>query len=200
MTHRRWSLRWLIGGIYFFIMVVIMGALAIYFSQRTAKNYMDAMMRTERGQAMLGADLLKTNQIPVDGRLVPLGEALLALRKMQARQKQLHDEFFLESKGIPGAERLNPHLAKLQFALEQLSTHEESVKMPLKGMLWPIQINSFASRVVLLDRDGNLLVDSLSLTPNSTIQELGHPGISSRSAAGAARRIGGQEYSLFRHG
>ena len=59
MIHHRWSLRWLIGGIYFFIMIAMLGALALYFSQSTAKIYLEAMERTVRGQAMLGADLLK---------------------------------------------------------------------------------------------------------------------------------------------
>jgi len=69
MTHQRWSLRLLIGGTYFFIMAGILGALGWYFSQRTAKIYMEAMVRTVLGQAMLGADLLKTTQQPTLSKL-----------------------------------------------------------------------------------------------------------------------------------
>jgi len=58
MPHRTWSLRWLIGGIYFFIMVAILGTLALYFSFRITSDYMATMVRTRGGQASLAADLL----------------------------------------------------------------------------------------------------------------------------------------------
>ena len=58
MPQRSWSLRRLIGGIYFFIMVAILGTLALYFSYRTTDEYMATMIRTRGGQASLAADLL----------------------------------------------------------------------------------------------------------------------------------------------
>ncbi len=115
MTHRRWSLRLLIGGTYFCIMAVILGALGVYFSQSTAKIYTEDMARNVRGQAMLGVRLLNTTQ----------QSTLLKLRHLTADDK-----------------------------------------MQLRSMLWHIQLNTGASRVMLLDRDGNIQVDSLTLTPH----------------------------------
>jgi len=63
MVHRRWSLRWLVGGIYFSIMVVLLGSLALYLSHLIARNYMDTLTTTLSGQARLGAELLAK---PVD--------------------------------------------------------------------------------------------------------------------------------------
>ena len=58
MAHRHLSLRWLIGGIYFCIMVVILGGLALYLSHLIAKSYMDSLTTTLAGRARLGAELL----------------------------------------------------------------------------------------------------------------------------------------------
>jgi len=48
----------MIGGIYFLIMITVLGALAFYFSQRIESDNMATMMSKLRGQARLGADLL----------------------------------------------------------------------------------------------------------------------------------------------
>ncbi|MHB0935490.1 MAG: two-component system histidine kinase PnpS [Armatimonadota bacterium] len=58
MTHRHISLRWLVGGIYFCIMVVILGGLALYLSHLIAQNYMDSLTTNLSGRARLGAELL----------------------------------------------------------------------------------------------------------------------------------------------
>ena len=62
------------------------------------------------------------------------------------------------STALPGTPR-NPTLLKRS----KLTADD---KMQLRSMLWHIQINTFASRVMLLDRDGNIKVDSLTLTPH----------------------------------
>lgn len=58
MTRRAWSLRWVIGGIYFLIMATLLGALAIFFAGRTEQEMLTRMTRTLRAQAYLGADML----------------------------------------------------------------------------------------------------------------------------------------------
>ncbi len=111
MIHRRWSLRFLIGGTYFCIMAVILGALGLYFSQQTTKNYTDDKVRTVFGLARLGANLLKTTQ---------------------------------------------------ESTLSNLRTLTTEDKRKLWGILRHIHTSAMASRVMLLDRDGMVLIDSLT--------------------------------------
>ncbi|HEY3417780.1 MAG TPA: hypothetical protein VGM23_12925, partial [Armatimonadota bacterium] len=52
------SLRWLVGGIYFLIMVCILGALALYYSHSIEEQYVSTLKEKVEGQARLGADML----------------------------------------------------------------------------------------------------------------------------------------------
>ncbi len=58
MKQYAWSLRWLIGGIYFVIMVTLLGPLAFYISRQAEEQYMSNMVQPLLGQARLGAELL----------------------------------------------------------------------------------------------------------------------------------------------
>lgn len=58
MIRHAWSLRWLIGGIYFFIMVTILATLALYFSHRITEDYAQSKIQALSGEAKIGADLL----------------------------------------------------------------------------------------------------------------------------------------------
>lgn len=58
MVVNPWSLRWVIGGIYLVIMVVLLGALALSFSHQAEEYTMARMRQTVRGQAILGSKML----------------------------------------------------------------------------------------------------------------------------------------------
>lgn len=146
MIRQRWSLRWLIGGIYFFIMAIILGALALYFSQRTAKEYMKTMAWTLEGQAMLGADMLKDN--------------LTKLKDHLAEKAKLDSEYRAETKGVPGAERLNSHVMRLAKRSRELETTFDPLKDKISSVLRNISIRTRARSVTLIDLNGVLIADS----------------------------------------
>jgi len=161
MDQHRWSLRWIIGGIYFCIMVIILSALAIYFSQRTARDYKETVAWTLRGQAMLGADLLR----PV---IVELGDVQSAEQENEAQISKVTQD-------IPGADRLAP--ARLKQEHDKLEARKAELFTNIKDMLRGIHIRTAARRVVLLDRYGNLMactpskglpitLDSIHLNPD----------------------------------
>jgi len=58
MIRRAWPLRSLIGGIYFFIIVVILGSLTIYLSHLITENNRETIIADLTGQARLSAELL----------------------------------------------------------------------------------------------------------------------------------------------
>jgi two-component system phosphate regulon sensor histidine kinase PhoR len=62
MTRHSVSLRWLIGGIYFCIMVVFLGGLALFFSYRVEADLVSRNLNLLRGNAQQGADKL-TSQL-----------------------------------------------------------------------------------------------------------------------------------------
>lgn len=56
--HHGWSLRWLLGGVYFGIMTAILGGLALYFSYRVEEGLVSRSLTVLRGSARIGADTL----------------------------------------------------------------------------------------------------------------------------------------------
>lgn len=58
MTHRAWSLRWLIGGVYFIIMTATLGALMLYLSHQIENNSTATMRRSLMTYVRLSADML----------------------------------------------------------------------------------------------------------------------------------------------
>ncbi|MHB9023563.1 MAG: HAMP domain-containing sensor histidine kinase [Armatimonadota bacterium] len=58
MLNQFRSLRWLLGGIYYGMMVCILGALALFYSHSIEQQYITTLTEKVEGQARLGADML----------------------------------------------------------------------------------------------------------------------------------------------
>lgn len=98
MARRKMPLRWLMGGIYFCLMVVLLGGLALYLSHVIAQNYMRTLITTLTGQARLGSDLVAepVNRYYLETRaLTPIAYAHLNAQKKKhidnLRKSIIHD-------------------------------------------------------------------------------------------------------------
>eukprot|EP00825_Cyclidium_porcatum_P014158 TRINITY_DN17565_c0_g1_i1.p1 TRINITY_DN17565_c0_g1~~TRINITY_DN17565_c0_g1_i1.p1 ORF type:complete len:234 (-),score=-6.09 TRINITY_DN17565_c0_g1_i1:5-706(-) len=82
MRHHPFSLRWLIGGIYFLIITTTLGALALYLSAWIEHNSMERMRQALIMQLRLGSDLMQRLVLTQDdarrytGRIFVFGNAL----------------------------------------------------------------------------------------------------------------------------
>ncbi|MHB9130193.1 MAG: ATP-binding protein [Armatimonadota bacterium] len=141
MTKHTWSLRWLIGGIYFIIMVAILGTLALYFLYWIERQFTDTMVRTIQGQARLAADLLapvvwedKTARFPTERTSLGLPSATPAKGHISTNKDQTR---------TPSP--LDKALKKIYLSLNSPSMNTPSLQL---------------ARVIVLTSDGDFLVDN----------------------------------------
>ena len=169
MSQRRaWSLRWLIGGIYFFIMVTILGTLALYFSYRITGDYMAALIRTRSGQASLAADLL----VPIV-KIFELDRErlhLLAGTNTPAMQHALDDLITRPDllRGLTAdalAPRVRPRhgitVPQLLFLLRDLGNTHRTITFTLRSIY---KRTTPVRRVTVLKLDGTVIADTPPFT------------------------------------
>ncbi len=146
MAQHPWSLRWLIGGIYFIIMIVLLGALLLFFIQRIESDNMATVLSRLRGQARLGADLL-VQRIETE---------YFATKTSRLHNQRLLGADVLAAQGDVGQARLLADL--LDYA-----RNSDDAKQTLRR----VHVNAGARRVLLLDLDGTLVATSTNYAANT---------------------------------
>lgn len=71
MRQRAWSLRWIIGGTYFVLMVLLLVPLAAFLWHQSVDAHMNTVRETRRGQARLAASQLADATATLPGELSP---------------------------------------------------------------------------------------------------------------------------------
>lgn len=150
MKVQRWSLRWLVGGIYFCIMVVFLGGLALYLSYTIAQNYMQTLTTTLSGQGRLGAELLAADVT----KYRDAESAMETLAVNERDLKRLQDKREASTRALaslrPGHERSVLH-AELTKTAEQIAAVEakQQARLRISNLLNSIN----ARRNILSSKD-----------------------------------------------
>jgi two-component system phosphate regulon sensor histidine kinase PhoR len=151
-------------------MIVLLGALLIFFSQRIEADNMATVLNRLRGQARLGADLL-VQRIESD--------YLNSKLSRQRKQYRIGADILVE----PGIERGTPHLVGdlLDFA-----RNSEDAKQTLRR----IHVNAGARRVLLVDLDGALVARSTASASDTLPDDLAAVSPEVRTAVESGSGLG----------
>jgi two-component system phosphate regulon sensor histidine kinase PhoR len=92
MTHHGWSLRWLIGGIYFIIMVLILGGLALFFSYRVEADIVSSDLGVLQKVARSNAEWLAEIFTDLENHRLDAGTLILVNKGLQRKLFNIYME------------------------------------------------------------------------------------------------------------
>jgi two-component system phosphate regulon sensor histidine kinase PhoR len=157
MQRSTWSLRWLIGGIYFFIVVIILGPLALYALRRTESESMAMITGFLRSNAMVSAEIV--------GRLLENMEK--EDRVWQAMRQRTQDNYLvhlIDRTNTPNS-ATNDDLSKRRQLDEAIRSIFLKTQLETSG--GGLQLSTQVRYVVLLGPDGRVL-----LTTNAAVENI----------------------------